>query len=56
VFIKQDLAAILYTREINVPYYESKALSMPYKIYYMKKLVDKEKLELAKLYLPQSKP
>ncbi|MBI3233486.1 MAG: hypothetical protein HYZ42_05505 [Bacteroidetes bacterium] len=40
VFLKQDLAAIIYTREITVPYYESQALSMPYKIYYIKKMTD----------------
>ncbi len=55
VFIKQDLAAIIYTRDIKVPYYESKALSMPYKIYYMKKMSDKEKVDLAKLYLTSIK-
>jgi hypothetical protein len=51
VFIKQDLAAVIYKRNIMVSYYESQALSMPYKIYYMKKTGDTEKKEIAHLFL-----
>lgn len=51
IFIRQDLAAIIYKRDIRVSYFESQALSMPYKIYYMKKTGDDEKLEIARLYL-----
>jgi hypothetical protein len=50
IFYKEELAAIVYSRTLKATWYESAAESKPYKIYYMKKMSDAEKKELADSY------
>lgn len=50
IFSGDMLVALVYSRNIKVPYYESKAESAPYKIYYMMKMTESEKSTLAKAY------
>ncbi len=55
IFLKEELAAIIYTRTVKVFYYESQAESKPYKIFYMKKMKDSEKRMLADFYFNRIK-
>ena len=50
IFLHDELAGIVYSRDLKVSYFESKAESTPYKIFYMKKMSDAEKKKLAEFY------
>lgn len=53
IFIKDELAAIIYSRSLRIKYYESQAESKPYKIYYLKKMRDDEKRKIANVFFKQ---
>ncbi len=50
IFIKDELAAIIYSRNLKIKYYESQAESKPYKIYYIKKMRDDDKRKIAAVF------
>lgn len=55
IFLNNDLAAIIYSRNLKLRYFESHAESKPYKIYYMKKMSDSEKRQISLLYFNKVK-
>jgi len=53
IFVKDELAAIIYSRNLKIKYYESQAESKPYKIYYLKKMRDDDKRKIAGVFFKQ---
>ncbi len=50
IFAKNELVAIIYSRNLKIKYYESQAESKPYKIYYIKKMRDDDKRKVAGVF------
>ncbi|MDZ4757691.1 MAG: hypothetical protein SGJ10_06070 [Bacteroidota bacterium] len=53
IFAKDELVAIIYSRNLKIKYYESQAESKPYKIYYLKKMRDDDKRKIAGVFFKQ---